>query len=116
MTTEPDGLDLVTEPGRACPVCGGEILAALQVPNGWTTGQGRQVRGVSEVLLCEQCDREDPVTGPIVVFFTVHEQVSTETASQLAGLLQHWADHSTARRLDMEALNAEVDAWHRGDL
>jgi hypothetical protein len=116
MTSEPNGLSLVTGPGRACPVCDGEVLAALQVPHGWTTDHGRQVRGVAEVLLCERCDREDPVTGPIVVFFTVHEQVTNETAGQLTELLQRWADHCTAPRLDVEALNAEVDAWYRGEL
>lgn len=116
MTSKPNGLALVTEPGRTCPVCDGEILAALQVPHGWMSEQGRQVRGTSEVLLCERCDREDPVTGPIVVFFTVHEQVTNETAGQLAGLLQRWADHSVPRRLNMEALNAEVEAWYRGEL
>ncbi|MCW2947766.1 MAG: hypothetical protein JWR24_4483 [Actinoallomurus sp.] len=117
MMSEPNGLTLLAEPGRACPVCGGEILAALQVPNGWTIEQGRQVRGHTEVLLCERCDREDPVTGPIVVFFTVHAQLTTaDHVDELAALLQRWADHAAPRPLDEEALAAEVDAWYRGEL
>jgi hypothetical protein len=111
-----NSLALVTGPVRACPVCGGEILAALQVPNGWTTEGGKQVRGTSEVLLCERCDREDPVTGPIVVFFTVHEQATADQAGELAALLQRWADYAVARRPDLQALDAEVDAWYRGEL
>ncbi|MDN3360125.1 DUF6300 family protein [Actinomadura sp. DC4] len=106
----------MTEPGRACPVCGGEILAALQVPHGWTTGQGKQIKGTSEVLLCERCDREDPITGPIVVFFTVHEQATAEHVDELALLLKRWADNAVARRPDLKALDAEADAWRRGDL
>ena len=115
MMPETD-LTLVTGPARVCPACGGEVLAVLEVPHGWATEQGKQVRGTSEVLLCERCDREDPVTGPIVVFFTVHEQATTEHAGELAALLQRWADHATERRPDLKALDAEVEAWRRGEL
>jgi hypothetical protein len=116
MMSQSNGVALVTGPVRACPVCGGEILAVLKVPHGWETEHGKQVRGTSEVLLCERCDREDPLTGPIVVFFTVHEQVTAEDAEELAALLQRWADHATARRPDLAALDEEIDAWYRGDL
>lgn len=70
---------LATTPGRACPRCGGEVLATLR-------------HGARDVFLCERCDRDDPVTGPVVTFFTVHERVTEETADQLAVLLRRWAD------------------------
>jgi hypothetical protein len=116
MTTRPRGLTIVPEPGRVCPVCGGEILAALQVPNGWTTGHGRQVHGTADVLLCSRCDRDDRITGPIVTFFAVHAIATPETFDELAVLLQRWADHAAGRQLDEQALEAEVDAWRRGEL
>jgi hypothetical protein len=116
MTGEPPGLDLVTVPGRACPVCGGEILAALKVPHGWTNTHGKPVNGTAEVLLCENCDRDDPITGPIVLFFAVHGQVTADHTGELVGLLKRWAGHAAVRRVDERALAAEVEAWHRGDL
>lgn len=109
-------VELDTCPGRDCPRCGGEILAALQIPHGWTREGGQPVQGTGEVLLCERCDRDDPITGPVVTFFTVHERATAATADQLAVLLQRWADHASLPQLNQAQLEAEVDAWYRGEL
>ncbi|MEU0567533.1 DUF6300 family protein [Nonomuraea sp. NPDC005983] len=102
---------------RACPRChGGDVLAVLRVPHGWTTARGNQVQGSAEVLLCARCDADGPVTGPIVAYFAVHELVSPETLDELASLLRDWIDRAKPPELDENALAAEVEAWYRGDL
>lgn len=109
-------IEIVTTRDRSCPRCGGEILAVLQFPNGWTRENGQQVRGTAQTLLCGHCDRDDPVTGPIVMYFTVHGQVVDTAVDEFAGLLRRWATHVTEQKLDEQTLDAEVDAWYRGEL
>lgn len=95
------------ETGWTCPRGGGEVLATAQVPRG---------PGTTEVLLCACCDADDPVAGPIVTFFTVHETVTPETIAEFAALLHRWAAHVKPPELDVNALDAEVDAWRHGEL
>jgi Family of unknown function (DUF6300) len=109
-------VDVLTDAGRECPRCGGEVLAALRVPNGWQGGRGQQVRGTTEVLLCARCDQDDPITGPVVTFFAVHERATAETAGQLAVLLRRWAAGAVPPQVDEAALDAEAEAWYRGEL
>ncbi|WP_433176780.1 DUF6300 family protein [Actinoallomurus sp. CA-150999] len=114
MTAEPTRHPLPIS--RACPRCAGDILAALRVPHGWRTEQGIEVGGTTEILLCARCDVDDPVTGPIATFFAVHQAVTDQTVGVLARLIRRWAENAEAPRLDQVALDAEVDAWYRGDL
>ncbi|MBC6471142.1 DUF6300 family protein [Actinomadura alba] len=108
---------LGVEPGRACPRCGdGHIIAVLRMPYGWTTARGVRAHGSCEVPLCTRCDGDDPVTGPIVAYFAVHEVATPETADRLAVLLNRWIGQVRPPTLDQDALEAEVEAWYRGDL
>ncbi|WP_043635148.1 DUF6300 family protein [Nonomuraea candida] len=101
----------------ACPRCRtGEVLAVLRLPHTWTNAAGRPVRGVGEVLVCARCDADDPVAGPIVTYFAVHGTVRPPHAAALARLLRHWITHARPPRPDEDALRAETESWHRGDL
>ncbi|MDP9845736.1 DUF6300 family protein [Streptosporangium lutulentum] len=107
----------MTDPAWACPRCGQDtVLAALRIPNGWTTANGKRVRGNTQVLLCTRCDAEDPTTGPIVTYFAVHGTATLQTLDQLTLLLRRWIERAEPPKLDEDALAAETEAWHRGDL
>ena len=94
----------------------GDILAVLRLPHTWTNSSGGQVRGVSEVPVCTRCDANDPATGPIVTYFTVHASVRPEHVAPFARLLRRWTDRAQPPKPDENALRAEADAWYRGDL
>ncbi|MFI7643052.1 DUF6300 family protein [Nonomuraea sp. NPDC049400] len=102
---------------RTCPRCRtGDVLAALRLQHTWTNASGSQVRGTSEVLVCARCDAGDPLTGPIVTYFTVHGSARPEDAAQLAGYLLRWVERARPPKPDEDALNAEAEAWRRGEL
>lgn len=88
----------------------------MRVPHGWLTGQGTEVRGTTDIQLCARCDVGDPITGPIAAFFAVHEVATVQSAGLLARLIRRWAENARAPRVDQATLNAEIDAWYRGDL
>jgi hypothetical protein len=75
-----------------CLRCGGEGLLSASVPGGSDNG-GRDVR---RVVLCPSCDIGDSAAGPLILFFAVHGRVTAQTATEFAGLLRTWADHTTA--------------------
>ena len=114
MTAEPARRPVST--WRTCPRCAGDVLAALRVPHGWLTERGTDVNGSTEILLCARCDGDDPITGPIATFFAVHEIATGPTADVLARLVGRWIENAKPPRLDEAALDAETDAWYRGDL
>ncbi len=100
----------------SCPRCGGEGLLSALVPHGWLNNRGVAVRGTRAVVLCPRCDADDPAAAPLVLFFAVHGQVASETAEEFASLLRNWASQAQAPSVDQAALDAEVQAWHRGEL
>jgi hypothetical protein len=74
------------------------------------------VRGTRVVVLCPRCDAGDPAACPLILFFAVHEQVTGETAEEFASLLRCWASQAQAPDVDQGALEAELQAWRRGEL
>lgn len=103
---------------RTCPRCRTDnVLTILRRPHTWTNASGNQVRGIGEVLLCACCDAHDPITGPIVMYFAVHGSARPESLAQLARYLLRWIDRAREpKQPDENALNAEVEAWYRGEL
>ncbi|WP_214323806.1 DUF6300 family protein [Nonomuraea sediminis] len=92
-----------------CPRCHTDsVLAVLRLPHTWTN----KVQCISEILLCARCDANDP----LVTFFTVHGTARPDNALQLARALQNWAANARPPKPDENALVAETEAWHRGDL
>ncbi|MFC4121861.1 DUF6300 family protein [Nonomuraea zeae] len=101
----------------ACPRCrAGEVLAVLRLPHTWANASGGPVRGMSEIVVCARCDAGDPLTGPIVAYFAAHDQVRPESLDQLARPLRRWLDRARPPEPDEQALEAEIEAWYRGDL
>lgn len=88
----------------------------LRVPHGWRTEQGTEVKGTAEIPLCARCDVNDPITGPIATFFAVHDVATVRSVDVLARLIQRWVENARAPCVDQAALDAEIDAWYRGDL
>ncbi|GLX02049.1 hypothetical protein Misp02_61350 [Microtetraspora sp. NBRC 16547] len=66
--------------------------------------------------MCARCDAGDPLTGPIVTYFAVHESAQPEDAALLARLLRRWIDQARPPKPDEDVLDAEAEAWYRGDL
>jgi hypothetical protein len=68
------------------------------------------------VVLCPRCDVGDSAACPLILFFAVHGQVTGETAEEFATLLRGWASQARAPYVDQDALEAELQAWRRGEL
>lgn len=111
------GLDLVrTEEAPSCPRCGGEGLLSVSVPHEWRNNRGATVPGFGAVVLCPRCDGHDPAAAPLITFFTVHGQVSEDTAEEFTALVHTWAAHARVPEPDPVALEREAEAWRRGEL
>ncbi|MGI8445710.1 MAG: DUF6300 family protein [Streptosporangiaceae bacterium] len=122
MTAQParrSGPDIAlarTGEPQPCPRCGGEGLLSARVPHGWLNNRGTAVRGSQVIVLCPRCNADDPEAGPLILFFAVHGQVTRETTEEFASLLRNWAGQAQAAGVDQAALEAELQAWHRGEL
>ncbi|WP_336214969.1 DUF6300 family protein [Nonomuraea sp. LPB2021202275-12-8] len=61
--------------------------------------------------------RADPLAGPIITYFAVHGSAPPEALVQLARFLLRWIHQPRApKQPDENALNAEAEAWYRGEL
>lgn len=99
-----------------CARCGQEGLLSARIPHGWERGDGLRVNGTTIVVLCPTCDAGNSDAGALITFFAVHERVTENTLTEFANLLQRWAASIEMPTIDIAALDAEVDAWRRGDL
>lgn len=111
-----DEVSIVSGPQRPCPLCGAEALLSATVPHGWCTESGQQVQGRRTALLCSQCHRDDPVPLALIEFFEIYGSVTLETLEIFELRLQMWVDHVSKQQLDIEGLNAEIEAWQNGEL
>jgi hypothetical protein len=110
---ELDVISTLTPP--ICPRCEQEGILSARVPHGWDRADGTQTTGTTIVVLCPICDADDAYAGPLVTFFIVHGAIEAATLEQAADLLQTWADHITIPALNLDTLEAETQAWRRGE-
>lgn len=94
----------VVGPGQACPQCRGVLLLS------GTDEKGRMI------ALCEECDVNDEAAKPLITFFQVHQRVDGDNLEEFADLLRLWAATVQPRTVDLAALEAEYEAWRRGEL
>jgi hypothetical protein len=99
-----------------CPRCGQQGLLAASVPHNLGSADGTAVRGTITVVLCASCDHDDPAAGPLILYLLVHEHITTGTLRECAALVQRWADSLTVPAVDLDKLEEEIAAWHRGEL
>jgi hypothetical protein len=83
----------------ACPRCGGDGLAAARVPHTIQAARG-PLHGYHLVVLCAACDADAPAAAPLITFFHVHDQVTSETMDTFAALLSTWVDALTMGPVD----------------
>jgi uncharacterized protein DUF6300 len=68
------------------------------------------------VVLCPRCDADEPKAGAVITFFHVHGQVDAITVHQCGDLLRAWVASITIPPVDTAAVDAEHEAWRRGEL
>jgi|SRR5580658_10169283 hypothetical protein len=100
----------------SCPRCGGEGLLSAQVPEGGRNNRGQPAWGSRVIVLCSRCDADDPAAGALVLFSAIHDSITDDIAEEFAFLLRNWASQALVPDVDLEALEAELEAWHRGEL
>jgi hypothetical protein len=123
MTSGHDGprrgdqpIDVAAAQVPACPRCGGESLLAARVPHDIRRADGHQVRGTTQVVLCPRCDADDPAAGPLITYFNVHGHVDASTLTQCADLIHAWVDSIRIPPPNPQQIEAEAEAWYRGEL
>jgi hypothetical protein len=110
------GIELVEARTPAhCPRCGSEVLLTARVPHSWLNNRGDIAQGTGKVILCPSCGADDPLAGPLVAFFSVHGQVTSDTADEFTDLLNSWITQVGVPSVDYRALEDERQAWHRGE-
>jgi Family of unknown function (DUF6300) len=122
MTAQPErfgGPDIAlvqTNEPQPCPRCDGEALLSALVTHERQNGHGSAIPGTHKVVLCPRCDADNPTASPLILFFAVHEQVTSEAAEEFATLLRVWTNGIRKPHVDQAALESELQAWHRGEL
>jgi hypothetical protein len=99
-----------------CPRCGQEGLLSARIPHGWERGNGARTDGTTIVVLCATCDAGNHEAGALITFFAVHGHITEDTLTECADLIHGWMATVRPPTLDLAALDAEIDAWRRGDL
>lgn len=99
-----------------CPRCGQQGLLTADVPHGWDNADGTATYGAIPVVLCAACDHDSPTAGPLILYLLVHERVTPETLHECATLVQCWVGSITITPVNAEILEAEITAWHQGEL
>lgn len=113
----PQGIEVLSgDTGPCCPRCGQEGLLSARVPHGWERASGARTDGTTIVVLCPSCDAGHPQAGALITFFAVHGHITEDTLTECANLLRAWAESVRLPTLDLAVLDAEMDAWRRGDL
>ncbi|WP_173525342.1 DUF6300 family protein [Nonomuraea antri] len=100
-----------------CPRCrAAAVVAVVRLPHVWTNASGHAFRVVSEVLLCTRCDAGDQAAAPVLACFAADGSLRPESAERLAPGLRRWAARARPPRPAAHAVDAEAEAWARGEL
>ncbi|MBO2464947.1 DUF6300 family protein [Actinomadura violacea] len=100
----------------ACPRCGGPGLLSARVPHDIERQDGHVIRGTTEVVLCPGCDADQPEAGALITYFHVHGAVDADTVRQAADLISAWANSIEIPPPDVDQIDAEAEAWRKGEL
>jgi hypothetical protein len=68
------------------------------------------------VVLCPSCDADHPTGGPLITFVLVHGCVDDDTINQAAERIAAWVESISVPAPDVGQIDAETEAWYRGDL
>lgn len=99
-----------------CPACSGPGILSALVSRAIKNGRGEDVAGAGVAVLCPRCDVDDFFAGPLLTFFAVHGQLSTEVLEEAAPLLRRWALNAQVKPPNQERLEEEYELWSRGEL
>ncbi|MFF2305898.1 DUF6300 family protein [Streptomyces sp. NPDC058128] len=99
-----------------CARCSGETLFRAEFPHSWKNAAGQEVSGIRSADLCPACDRGEPSADALLALFAVDGQLGTGNMTVFTDLLGAWVDVVRNRVVDMERLDAEHEAWRRGEL
>jgi uncharacterized protein DUF6300 len=109
------GLDfVVVEDAPPCVRCGAQALLVGEATCQYLETSGETLRK-HRIVLCSWCDRHDTAAGALITFFAVHGAVTTRNANEFLALVNAWAVKVQTIQVDMEALERDVQAWHRGE-
>ncbi|MFE5596868.1 DUF6300 family protein [Streptomyces sp. NPDC056549] len=96
--------------------CTGEPLLRAEFPHTWRNAAGEEVTGVRAAVLCPQCDRGEPATDALLALFTLDRQLGEEELLALTDRIAAWVNTLRTKSVDIKHLDAEFEAWCRGEL
>ncbi|MEU9019267.1 DUF6300 family protein [Actinomadura sp. NPDC048394] len=100
----------------ACPSCGESGLLSARVPHDIKRPDGHIIHGTTQVVLCQTCDASAPAAGALITYFHVHGTIDTDTIDQAADLIGAWVNSIYIPPPDIDQIDAEAEAWRRGEL
>lgn len=101
-------MNTVVKPLHPCHRCGGELYLAVTAPHPTMPGDRLMV-------LCPQCDADDPDAQELLAWFAIYSVVDTSDLADLEVRVGHWVAAMQERPTGVYDLDADVEAWHRGD-
>lgn len=98
-----------------CPRCFGDAYLSARVPHRMALSDGGTVRGYRTVVLCPDCDRDNPNAGGVLAFFAMHERIDPGTVQEAAPLIDEWVRRSSAEVYTSSDLDEDIAAWKSGE-
>lgn len=99
-----------------CPRCSGEAYLSARVPHRMALSGGGTVRGYRTVVLCPDCDRDNPNASGVLAFFAMHERIDPGTVQEAAPLIEEWVQRSAGEVYTDDELAEDIRLWESGDM
>jgi hypothetical protein len=99
-----------------CPRCFGDAYLSARVPHRMELSDGGTVRGYRTVVLCPDCDRDNPNAGGVLAFFAMHERIDPGTVQEAAPLIEEWVQRSAGEVYTDDELAEDIRLWESGDM
>ncbi|WP_104860753.1 MULTISPECIES: DUF6300 family protein [unclassified Streptomyces] len=99
-----------------CARCGSATLFQAEFPHSWKNASDQEVTGIRAVVLCPACDRGEPSADALLALFSVDGQLTEKNLTVFNDLATAWIDVVRSKSVDMKDLDAEHEAWRRGEL
>lgn len=102
--------------GLTCPRCSGPAYLSARIPHRMTLSGGMEARDYRTIMLCPNCDRDNPDAAGLLAFFAVHERIDPGTVSQSAALIDEWVRRSSAAAYTEADLDEDIRRWEGDDM
>lgn len=99
-----------------CPRCSGGAYLSARIPHHMQLSGGRVAHGHRTIVLCPECDRDDPTASGVLAFFTMHERIEPDTVEEVTPLIDEWIRRRSKESYSNADLIEDIRSWEQGEM